>query len=161
VQGIRIGTRVPARTIRIDQALIRRERAVLAHDSTRQVEGLLLKTLQPVPSASLRMTPDGLGYSRTGDTIWLSKSEVVSWAAASVAAIVAVLIALGVPGATADLMVAASSPRSSERCSWHAAHGSPTTTRGHGDITAADRRQSSTEQRRVTRVSITLRFAPR
>jgi hypothetical protein len=92
-------------TFKRDQALFRRERAKLAHMSTQQVEQLLAKAIVVHRSDTRRGGPDGLGYSRTGDTIWLNMTEVVVWSVASVAAIIGVLIFLGVPGATADVMV--------------------------------------------------------
>jgi len=95
---------VIARLPQRDKAMIRHERALLAHMSTHQVERLLLKSVRASRSAS-HITPNGLGYSRTGDTLWLTKSEVVVWSVAAVAAIVGVLIVLGVPGATADVLV--------------------------------------------------------
>jgi hypothetical protein len=88
-----------------DEALLRSERAKLAHMSTKQVEQVLLKSFVIQRTVVPRGGRDGLGYSRTGDTIWLNKSEVIVWSVASVAAIIGVLIVLGVPGATADVMV--------------------------------------------------------
>jgi hypothetical protein len=96
---------VGPQTFKRDRALFQRERAKLAHMSTQQVEQLLAKTLVVRRPGASRGGPDGLGYSRTGDTIWLNKTEVVVWSVASVAAIIGVLIFLGVPGATADVMV--------------------------------------------------------
>jgi hypothetical protein len=94
---------VIARLPERDKVMIRHERALLAHMSTRQVEQLLLKSVKTLHSAHISL--NGLGYSRTGDTIWLTKSEVVVWSVAAVAAIVGVLMVLGVPGATADVLV--------------------------------------------------------
>jgi hypothetical protein len=105
IQLSEIKALVGAKTFKRDQALFQRERAKLAHMSTQQVEQLLAKTLVVRRPDAGRAGPDGLGYSRTGDTIWLNKTEVVIWSVASVAAIVGVLIFLGVPGATADVMV--------------------------------------------------------
>lgn len=86
-------------------ALIRKRDRALAHESTKQLDKMLITLVRSAErssaATSAHMRFDLGGASHTGHTIWISKWTVALWAAAATAVVIAALVILGVPGLTA------------------------------------------------------------
>jgi hypothetical protein len=83
-------------------AYIRSHDSAMAHASDQKIESLvtgMAKTLKKAPPAATQssgMRADFLGVSKSGDTLWFNKAQVVFWAVASTAVIIASLMYMGV-----------------------------------------------------------------
>lgn len=86
-------------------AFIRAHDHALAHASDQKIENLIKRMAKnasesnPAPAWYTRdkgIGADFLGVSKTGDTLWFNKADVVAWAVASTALVIGSLVYVGV-----------------------------------------------------------------